>query len=305
MDDVRPNQEKSTLTEPSYVLRVFSYARELTATVKPNQPVYIGSGPDCHIRIEALPTLHSTVTYDGQQAPLMQLHSPIPPVLLNGKLREGYQDEPISLRLNETIHIGLRVIVRLASARSESLPQEKPLPKPSVQPVMETSTSTNSEPSSPVQERENLMNKPLNELTAAELVELIEQEEKRVADFEAQQKSGLSSLLKAIKKVSDEEERNSAPATIPLTHLEQAPANNNPPIERELHFLVEELSELVEDLCEQVQTFAISEASSPAGAETTFKKMLREQHDILEKLDTIAELIGNEPSPPPVIRKAA
>ncbi|MCA9038799.1 MAG: hypothetical protein KDA65_00490 [Planctomycetaceae bacterium] len=298
MDDQRSNQKEFTPPDGKLVLRVFSYARELTATIEPGTPVLIGSGPSCHIRIEALPPLHSMVTYDGKNAPRLCPVTSVPLVLVNGKLKDGQTGEQITFSDQDTLHIGLRVIVRLM--RMEAVAAE-PVPLP--EPLAQEPTLLNSKESSPDRERENLMHKPLNELTAAELIELLEQEEQQVAEFESNQKSGLQKLLQAVKQVGEGPDREPAPATIPLTSLEAPSSNNQPVIEQEIHYLVEELSELVEDLCKQIQLFA--EAESDDGAETTFKKLLREQHDILEKLDTIAELIGDKSDPSPVLRKIA
>ncbi|QDU78558.1 hypothetical protein Pla110_02620 [Polystyrenella longa] len=335
MDDLTSNQQAPYSPGTHLHLRVFSYARELSASLKPGSPVKIGSDPSCEIQIAELPLLHCTISWDGENRPRLTPTVAIPLVLVNGQLNDGKTGEPIDFSDKDTLHIGLRTIVRAISssaAMAEPATTSQPatismatnaaptsaVPMPAAPVVASTeapvasicsnpenSTSPNPGRPTPVRERENLMQKPLNELTAAELIELLEQEEQQVEEFDTQHKSGLQNLLKAVKKVSEEEARKISPATIPLHQVEPVAATKSPAIEQELHYLVEELSELVEDLCDQVQSFAKSEAPSPKGAETTFKKLLREQHDILEKLDTIGELIGGDSGPAPIIRKIA
>ena len=67
------------------------------------------------------------------------------------------------------------------------------------------------------------MNKDLNDLSAAELIELIEQEEHQVAEFETQQQSGLQKLLLAVKQVSQPEAQDAGPVTIPHPKFKSAP----------------------------------------------------------------------------------
>lgn len=150
-----------------------------------------------------------------------------------------------------------------------------------------------------------MLDKPIKELSAAELVDLIEQEQKMVDDYEQHRQEGAATLLKVAHSIAQQSrtsapdrstEKLDAPITIPLPTLQtpkQSTADSE--VEQELHVLVEELSELVGELCQQVSQFSSQDHTDEPANTIAFRNLVNEQHAILEQLETISELL-NAPS---------
>jgi len=139
-----------------------------------NHPRFlIGAGSTCDLRLggEGIPALHSIITVNGRDIHLEAI-SAEPALLVNGR-----RIQQTALSNGDLIVIGdVELLARLEAGHTPAGAQS-------------------AAPASP-QQAEN--DRPLSELTAAELVELIEQEERQIDDAERRQHIGRLALVEAV-----------------------------------------------------------------------------------------------------------
>ena len=146
-------------------------------TASPLRPILrdrflIGAGPRCDLRLggDEMPVLHSIVHLDGSTICIDPVAA-APPLLVNG------QSGMTELQSGDEIAIGgFRMILHAADIAAEAMPNAAP----------------------GVQEPVDLA-----ELSAAELVDLIEQEEALVDEYEAGRRAGAEALLDAVERRAD------------------------------------------------------------------------------------------------------
>lgn len=132
----------------------------------------IGSGITCDLRLggEAMPALHSLIVIDRGEITLEAIVAE-PPLVVNGRTVQN-----VSLRDGDVIRIGdVELLARLVAGTT---PAGVQVPE-SIAP-------------------HDLPEKPLEELSAAELVDLIEKEHEQIEEFENQQRTGASALVQAV-----------------------------------------------------------------------------------------------------------
>lgn len=250
----------------------------------PEQRILIGSGSLCHLNSSngKLPILHSILTNQSGEL-VIQAVVPAPELKVNGLVCER-----CVLQHHDRLEIGDQVDFQInLPDQADEFDRKK------------TEQKSDNQRIDREQKDETMTEKPLKDLTAAELVELIEQEQKVVDEYEQQRQEGAASLLKVIHSIAEQQKTQSdstelldAPITIPLpTMRTESHQSGSSDVEQELHYLVEELSELVGELCHQVDQFSQAEQTDEPGNTIAFRNLVNEQHAILEQLDTISELL--------------
>ena len=136
-----------------------------------NQPRFlIGAGSTCDLRLggERMPALHSIITVHPHEIHLEAIAAQ-PPLAVNGR---AVQQAMIAD--GDVIGIGeVELLARLVAGPAPAPAQATLTPRIDV-------------------------DRPVAELSAAELVELIEQEEREIEDFESRQRAGAEALVDAL-----------------------------------------------------------------------------------------------------------
>ncbi|MBS0264420.1 MAG: hypothetical protein JSS02_20965 [Planctomycetes bacterium] len=143
-----------------------------------NSPRYlIGSGTSCNLRLggDEIPALHSIITTNGRDITLEAIAAE-PALIVNGVLVASTQ-----LHDGDVIHLGqVELLARLEAGHSPA----------GVAPHADQTADTETERS-------------LADLSAPELVDLIEAEEHEIEDFEGRQQLGLQALVQAVMARAD------------------------------------------------------------------------------------------------------
>ncbi|MFN0053566.1 MAG: FHA domain-containing protein [Planctomycetales bacterium] len=158
-----------------------------------NPRFLIGSGATCDLRLggEAMPALHSLITVTGQEVHLEAIAA-TPQLIVNGA---PIQD--ILLQDGDVIEIGeVELLARLSAGRAPAQVQ----------------TAAQSQESLETPEQD------LEELSALELIERIEAEQRQIAELEAGQRTGLQALTQAA-LLRAREAQPAAPRAIPAPHF--------------------------------------------------------------------------------------
>jgi hypothetical protein len=178
------NLDKSTREIASESPLVFEITRGHTQS--PFRPVnhdrfLIGAGERCDLRLggEGIPAVHSVVHIDGREIWLEALVDS-PDIRVNGRLTRSAALEP-----GDELEIGSFSLTLHRAAAHE------PVPAPRIYGA----------PVSEILAEEELTN-PLDveELTARQLVDLIDQEEALIEEFEARRRMGAQALMDAVKQ---------------------------------------------------------------------------------------------------------
>ena len=178
------NLDKSTCSSTSQSPLVFEITRGRTES--PFRPVsrdrfLIGAGERCDLRLggEGMPAVHSVVHVDGGEIWLETL-ADSPEVRVNGRLTRSAALEP-----GDKLEVGSFSLTlhRTSSAREIAKPR---LFGASVSEILSEEEATN----------------PLDieELSARELVDLIEQEEALIEEFEARRRMGAQALMDVVRQ---------------------------------------------------------------------------------------------------------
>ena len=149
----------------------------------------IGSGTTCDLRLggDDMPALHSIITTSGREITLEAIAA-APALSVNGR-----QAQSALLRDGDLISVGqVELLARLEAGHA---------------PAAIAPAAAGGQPSIDAE-------RPLADISAAELVDLIEQEEREIEEFEGRQQVGMKSLVQAIMSRADR------PAHKPLTDSE-------------------------------------------------------------------------------------
>lgn len=160
----------SSVSEPSCLVLEITRGRTRHRQRPVSGPRFlIGAGVTCDLRLggDEVPALHSIVTI-GDSGVHLEAISPVPPLLVNGRVVRETQ-----LSDGDVIHIGeVELLAHLSNGRS---PTEVEVP------VAATGTGTTAD-------------RAAVELSAAELIDRIEAEERQVDDFEERLRTGARAL---------------------------------------------------------------------------------------------------------------
>jgi len=262
-------------------------------TAFPQRPVigprfFLGSGANCDLRLggDEIPAIHSLIQTRGNQLWLEPIAS-TPRLLLNGEPTEGEW-----LRDGDVIEFGpFQLIAHIVPVRSRLLQE-----------------MTGSEPMPPIHELVEAPAEPdLETLSASELLELIEQEEAMVEEFESNRQSGAEALLQAVRRHYAEsesvrvEEKPRKTFRIDLAHQPAAAGPHGAAaLVEELERLCRDLNEFSNDLERRSSRISVREASYAEAA----AELLDAQKHLMSQLETVAEHVSRlraaeqQPTPP-------
>jgi hypothetical protein len=204
----------------------------------------IGGGGTCDLRLggNAIPALHSIIHRDGQDVWLDVLVN-VPPLKVNGR-----EVESARLRNGDVIEIGeFQLGVSLVSDGSDLDARIEAAAAAVDDATLEVGGRT------------------LTELSAEELVDLIDQEEELVSQFERGRRLGAEALLHAVlnRAVADEHEQNRIPQAIPLrrpAEPESLPLDEQPLV-GELERILVQLQDFSQELERRARTMLQREAT--------------------------------------------
>ncbi|HEY3967862.1 MAG TPA: FHA domain-containing protein [Planctomycetaceae bacterium] len=149
----------------------------------------IGSGTTCDLRLggDDMPALHSIITTSGREISLEAIAA-APALAVNGRPIQS-----VLLRDGDLISVGqVELLARLEAGHA---------------PAVIAPTAAGAQSAMDAE-------RPLADISAAELVDLIEQEEREIEEFEGRQQVGMKSLVQAIMSRADR------PAHKPLSNSE-------------------------------------------------------------------------------------
>ncbi|MGE5193356.1 MAG: FHA domain-containing protein [Deltaproteobacteria bacterium] len=279
-----------TVSDPSSLTLPVHLVLEVTKgfTRFPRRPVthprfLIGAGSTCDLRLggEGMPALHSLITVSGRDITLEAIAAE-PPLKVNGR-----HVQTALLHDGDVIDVGeVELLARFEAGQTPAGAQMISAP-----------------PSAPVD-----ADRPVPELSAAELVDLIEQEEKQIEDFETRQREGATALVQAIlgrnRRPAARPAEAGIRAPIPAPHFlskrpqilaaqtrqTQLAAEHDPALQQEIEELGRQLSTLAHELMGSTQRAAEREATYAEAADTlldTQDKLVSQLEVLLDQVQTL------------------
>tara|TARA_R110002072_G_scaffold302603_1_gene486696 strand:- start:161144 stop:162073 length:930 start_codon:yes stop_codon:yes gene_type:complete len=257
------NLHKSAHAVTSQSSLVFEITRGRTDS--PLRPInrdrfLIGAGERCDLRLggEGMSAVHSVVHIDGRDIWLETL-ADSPEVRVNGRLTRSAALEP-----GDDLEIGS---FSLTLHRTSSA---KPVLAPRIYGASVSETLTDEELANPLEE--------IEELTARQLVDLIDQEEALIEEFEARRKMGAQALMDVVKNRFRE-----------LDAEDEAVSEEQPTPKQLLH----ELQSAIISLNEFAQEFdRRTERLSQTESQRVANSLLDFQQQVVSRLDGVLEKIA-------------
>ncbi len=257
------NPDSSTRAASSQTPLVFEITRGRTDS--PLRPVsrdrfLIGAGERCDLRLggEGIPAVHSVVHVDGRDIWLETL-ADSPEVRVNGRLTRSAALEP-----GDDLEIGSFSLTLHRTSSAE------PVLAPQVYGASVSETLTDEELNNPLEE--------IEELTARQLVDLIDQEEALIEEFEARRRMGAQALMDVVKhrfgEVDAEDEATSEEQPTPKQLL------------HELQSAIISLNEFAQEFDQRTERLSRSETQRVANSLLDF------QQQIVSRLDGVLEKIA-------------
>jgi hypothetical protein len=254
----------------------------------PRRPVthprfLIGAGSTCDLRLggDEMPALHSLITVSGGEITLEAIAAE-PALKVNGRCIQT-----ALLHDGDVIEVGeVELLARFEAGQTPSGAQMI------------------SAPPAALAEDE----RPLSDLSAAELIELIEHEEKQIEEFEQQQREGAHALVQAImgrtRRPAARPAEIGVRAPIPAPHFlskrpqilaaqtrqSQLAAERDPAVQQEIEELGRHLSELAHEIKGTTQRAARREATYAEAADTlldTQDKLVSQLEVLLDQVQTL------------------
>lgn len=257
------NLDKAKLASGSQSPLVFEITRGRTGS--PLRPIsrdrfLIGAGDRCDLRLggEGIPAVHSVVHVDGTEIWLETL-ADSPDVRVNGRLTRSAALEP-----GDDLEIGAFSLALHRTDSSESVQA----PRIYGAPVREELTEE--EIDSPIED--------LEELTARELVELIDQEEAIIEEFEARRRLGAQALMDVVKQ------RFLEPDVDDGSDGEESPTPSQ--LLNELQAAILSLNEFAQEFEQRTERLSQPETQRVANSLLDF------QQQIVSRLDGVLEKIA-------------
>lgn len=256
------NLDNSTRAAASQPPLVFEITRGRTET--PLRPVgrdrfLIGAGERCDLRLggEGMPAVHSVVHINGRDIWLETL-ADSPEVRVNGRLTRSAALEP-----GDDLEIGS---FSLTLHRTNAAPVQAPrIYGASVSEIL-----TEEEFASPLEE--------IEELTARQLVDLIDQEEALIEEFEARRRMGAQALMDVVRQRFGD------------VGAEDEPVSEDQPTSKQL---LHELQAAIISLNEFAQEFdQRTERLSQPETQRVANSLLDFQQQIVSRLDGVLEKIA-------------
>jgi hypothetical protein len=256
----------------------------------PRRPVthprfLIGAGSTCDLRLggEGMPALHSLITVSGREITLEAIAA-TPALTVNGR-----QIQTTLLHDGDIIGVGeVELLARFEAGQTPNGAQMISAPAAAID-----------------------ADRPVSELSAAELIDRIEEEEKQVEEFEARQMSGAHALVQAIMGRTRQAARpveTGSRAPIPAPHFlskrpqilaaqtrqSQLAADRDPAVQEEIEELGKHLSTLSQELKGTTQRAAAREATYVEATDTLLETQDKLVSHIEVLLDQVQTLKSNE-----------
>lgn len=224
---------------------------QTTAPLRPlnRERFLLGSGEKCDMRLGGrnMPTVHSVVVVEGQNA-IIELLADEPSLRVNGRAVQSSPIEP-----GDRIQIGgIELILRPLNSSLERSTEE---------------SGSELELAQTEFEDEAAAEESLEDMSAAELCELIEREEEMIADFEARRQLGAAALLQQARQrrqPAQDEQTTESPQELV----------------RELRLAIQELNRLASDLDHRIRQMT-------AGELRTEPSLLSFQQNMISRLDGV------------------
>lgn len=257
------NLDKAKLASRTHSPLVFEITRGRTGS--PLRPIcrdrfLIGAGERCDLRLggDGIPAVHSVVHVDGTEIWLETL-ADSPDVRVNGRLTRSAALEP-----GDDLEIGA---FKLSLHRTESS-ESVQTPRIYGAPVREELTED--ELDNPIED--------LEELTARELVELIDQEEAIIEEFEARRRLGAQALMDVVRQRFLESDVDDS------TGAEESPTPSQ--LLNELQAAILSLNEFAQEFEQRTERLSQPETQRVANSLLDF------QQQIVSRLDGVLEKIA-------------
>lgn len=216
----------------------------------------IGAGDRCDLRLggEGIPAVHSVVHIDGEQIWLETL-ADSPEVRINGRLTRS-----AALTPGDKLEIGSFCLTlhRTSSAGNN--------PSPKLYGASVAEILSQEEMANPIED--------IEELSARQLVDLIDQEEALIEEFDARRQMGAQALMDVIKQRFDQEDAEDDDQPTPRQLL------------RELESAILSLNEFAQDFEQRTSLL------SPQDTERAANSLLDFQQQIASRLDGVLEKIA-------------
>ncbi|NQV26906.1 MAG: hypothetical protein HQ518_21360 [Rhodopirellula sp.] len=259
------NLDKSINTSASQSPLVFEITRGRTES--PLRPItrdrfLIGAGERCDLRLggEGMPAVHTVVHIDGQEIWLETLVDS-PEVRVNDRLTRSAALEP-----GDELEIGS---FRLTLHRTGSA---KPVQTPRIYGSSVAEILSEEELTSPMED--------IEELTARQLVDLIDQEEALIEEFEARRRMGAQALLDLVKQRFGEDDDDAK-------EVAEAEERATPSqLLHELQATIISLNEFAQEFEQRTERLSRSETQRVANSLLDF------QQQIVSRLDGVLEKIA-------------
>jgi hypothetical protein len=257
----------------------------------------IGAGVTCDLRLggQEIPAIHSILTIEGKEVHLEAIN-PVPALVVNGTVVRETQ-----LADGDTIVIGDVTLQAHLSAN--------PLPAATPAVVLPTDSLETEE-------------RAVSELSAAELVELIETEEQMIDDFDSRRRTGARALTQALRSRAERtagrapqevERKRSVPAPHFLSKRPQVvaprgrgdgvPEGESAELQKELLQLGEQLALLSQQLTQSSQRASVREAEYASATDV----LMETQQKLLNRFETLLTHVQRlqEQKPAPISRAIA
>jgi hypothetical protein len=252
-----------------------------------NHPRFlIGAGSTCDLRLggEGMPALHSLITVTGREITLEAIAA-TPALTVNGR-----QIQTTLLHDGDIIGVGeVELLARFEAGQTPTGAQMIPTAAAAID-----------------------ADRPAAELSAAELVDRIEEEEKQVEEFEARQRTGAHALVQAImgrtRQAAARPIETGSRAPIPAPHfLSKRPqilaaqtrqsllaAERDPAVQEEIEELGKHLSTLSQEIKGNTQRAVAREATYVEATDTLLETQDKLVSQIEVLLDQVQTLKSNE-----------
>ena len=269
---------KSSLSLPVHlVLEVTRGRTRFRRRPVTHSRVLIGAGATCDLRLggDRMPALHSIITIAGREIALEAIGAE-PGLTVNGRLIRN-------ALLHDGDMIGIGEVELLARLEAGHAPA-----------AVETAGATTGAIDA---------DRPLAEIPAAELVDLIEREEHAIAGFENRQRDGATALVDAVRARHGRRPGNELPAesfgepgsraSIPAPHfLSKRPqvlaaAGTAPPFQQDMEELGKQISNLSQELLSSAQRATERETIYAQAAD----ELLDTQHKLASQLETVVDQV--------------